>query len=233
MKPLLVTAVAFMLSASSLLAQSNATTDHPVLREGFNQRIILEPSKPTILKNRENVVVPKQLSIDMPRLYVIVPQNMDETASLPIQFKRITPNMDMNLQAMYLSGRKDPALSCTMSLLVPGLGQLYNGQTGKGIMFMAASYGGLAVGAIALSTHNNSLASVGFVTAAISFLWSTFDATLTSKTINRHHGLLDISLNGNHLSVQPTVSPLHDPKGNYLPRSTNAGLAVAFAFGDK
>ncbi len=232
MKPLLFIVVAFMLSASHLLAQSNVT-DHPVLKEGFNQRIILEPSKPTILKNRDNVFVLKQLPIDMPRLHVIVPQNMDETASLPIQFKRITPNMDMNLQAMYLSGRKDPALSCTMSLLVPGLGQLYNGQTGKGIVFMVTSYGGLAAGAVALSTHNNGLASVGFVTAAISYLWSAFDASLTSNAINRRHGLMDISLNGNHLSVQPTVSSLRDPKGNYLPGSTNAGLAVAYAFGDK
>jgi TM2 domain-containing membrane protein YozV len=232
MKPLLFSVVAFMLSASGLLAQSNVT-DRPVLKEGFNQRIILEPSKPTILKNRENVDVPKQLSIDMPTLHVIVPKNMDENASLPIQFKRITPNMDMNLQAMYLSGRKDPALSSTMSLLVPGLGQLYNGQTGKGIAFIATSYGGLAIGAIALSTHNNGLASVGFVTAAISYLWSAVDASLTSNAINRRHGLMDISLKGNHFSVKPAVSSLRDPKGNYLPGSTNAGLAVAFAFGDK
>lgn len=221
-----------MLSASGMLAQSNII-DHPVLKEGFNQRIILEPNKRTIHANRENVIVPKQLPIDMPKLFVIVPQNMDETIQLPIQFKRINPNMDMNLQAMYLSGRKDPALSCTISLLVPGLGQLYNGQISKGIMFMATSYGGLAVGAVALSTHSKGIASVGFVAAAISYLWSAFDASLTSNAINKHHGLMDISLNGNHLSVQPAISSLRDPKGNYLPGSTNTGLAVAFAFGDK
>ncbi len=232
MKTLPVTVVALMLSVSGLLAQSNVS-NHPILKEGFNQRIILEPTKPSFQSNRENTVVPQNLSIEIPTLQIIVPHTMEGNMLLPAQWKRITPSMDMNLQAMYLSDRKDPALSCTMSLLVPGLGQLYNGQTGKGIVFMATSYGSLAVGAVALSTHNNGLASVGFIAAAVSYLWSAFDASITSNTINRHLGLMDISLNRNHLSIQPIVSSLRDPKGNYLPGSTNAGLAVAYAFGDK
>lgn len=231
MKPFLFTTIFVMISSFALLAQS-PTTDHPILKEGFNQRIILEPSKPAILKNRETINNLRLLVNKMPTLSVVVPNKMEETISLPSQWKRIAPNMNVDLQAMYLSDRKDPAISCTLSLLVPGLGQLYNGQISKGIAFMFASYGSLAVGAVALSNHNNGLSTAGFVVAAISYLWSAFDAPLNSNAMNKQHGLIDISLNGNrHLFVQPSVSALRDTKGNYLPGSTNAGLAIAYSFG--
>jgi TM2 domain-containing membrane protein YozV len=231
MKTFLFTLIVFMMSTFILLAQ-NDVTKYPI-KERFNQRIILEPTQPTPQSHRENLTAQALLN-EMPTLHVALPQNIVENTSIPFLWKQATPNMDMNLQAMYLTDHKDPAIACTMSLLLPGLGQLYNGETGKGIAFIATSYGGLAVGAIALSTHNDGLATVGFVTAAVSYLWSILDASITSGALNRHHELVDISLNGNnHLSLQPSVSSLHDTKGNYLPKSTNAGFAVAYAFGDK
>jgi TM2 domain-containing membrane protein YozV len=226
------TTIIFMISTFAFLAQNNVTK-YTILKES-HQRIILEPIQPTLQGHPEKLTDQTLLMNEMPTLHVALPQDIEENALIPPQLKRITPNMDMDLQAMYLTDRKDPAIACTMSIFVPGLGQLYNGEMGKGIAFMATSYGSLAVGAIALSTHNDGLATVGFITAAVSYLWSMVDASISSNALNKHHALVDIPLNGNnHLSLQPSVSSLYGTNGNYLPRSTNAGLSIAYVFGDK
>jgi TM2 domain-containing membrane protein YozV len=45
-----------------------------------------------------------------------------------------TPNVSVNVTASAGRVRKDPTLAAVLSLLIVGLGQLYNGQVGKGIV---------------------------------------------------------------------------------------------------
>jgi TM2 domain-containing membrane protein YozV len=225
----IIFSLAMMFATVSLSAQ-NAIREIPVVKDG-NKIILLKPAKPQIKLNTQQRFDLQPLTAGMPSLQVIVPQNMQNDMAMPILNQRLTPNMDMNLQAMYLSDRKDPALSTTLSMLVPGLGQIYNGQVAKGVGFLAAAYGSLGVAAIASSNGNRSLAAAGFATAAVAYIWSFLDAAFTSNAMNKHKGLIDISLNGkDHLTAQPSVSSLKDTKGNYLPGSTNAGLAIAYAF---
>jgi TM2 domain-containing membrane protein YozV len=219
--------IAILFVAASISAQ---TREFSVLKDG-NNVILLNPTKPQAKFNTQQMFDLKPLTAEMPPLHVVVPQNMQNDMIMPSYSQRLTPNMDMNLQAMFLSDRKDPALSTTLSMLVPGLGQIYNGQVAKGIGFLTVAYGSLGVAAIASSNNNHSLAAAGFATAAVAYVWSFLDAAFTSNSMNKHKGLIDISLNGkDHLTAQPSVSSLRDPKGNFLPGSTNAGLAIAYAF---
>ncbi len=219
--------IAILFVTVSISAQ---TKEIPVLRDG-NNVIMLKPAKPQVKFNTQQMFDLKPLTAEIPSLHVVVPQNMQNDIAMPSFIQRLTPNMDMNLQAMYLSDRKDPALSSTLSMLVPGLGQIYNGQVAKGVGFLAVTYGSLGIAAIASSNGNRSLAAAGFATAAAAYVWSFLDAAFTSNSMNKHKGLIDISLNGkDHLTAQPNVSSLRDPKGNFLPGSTNAGLAIAYAF---
>ncbi len=219
--------IAILFVTVSISAQ---TKEIPVLRDG-NNVIMLKPAKPQVKFNTQQMFDLKPLTAEIPSLHVVVPQNMQNDITMPSFIQRLTPNMDMNLQAMYLSDRKDPALSSTLSMLVPGLGQIYNGQVAKGVGFLAVTYGSLGIAAIASSNGNRSLAAAGFATAAAAYVWSFLDAAFTSNSMNKHKGLIDISLNGkDHLTAQPNVSSLRDPKGNFLPGSTNAGLAIAYAF---
>jgi len=228
MKSILLS-ISMLLVTVSLTAQ-NAIREIPNLKEG-NNVILLKPAKPQAHFNTQQMFDLQPLTAEIPSLHVVVPQNMQNDMVMPALTQRLTPNMDMNLQAMYLSDRKDPAFSTTLSMLVPGLGQIYNGQVAKGVGFLAVTYGSLGMAAVASSNGNKSLAAVGFATAAAAYVWSFLDAAFTSNSMNKHKGLIDISLNGkDHLTAQPNVSSLRDPKGNFLPGSTNAGLAIAYAF---
>jgi hypothetical protein len=230
MKSILLT-IAMLFTAVVISAQNN-TKDIPVLNDG-NNLVLLKPAKLQMKFNNQQLHDLQPMPVEIPSLQVIMPNCIQNEMTMPAYSQRLTSSMDMNLQTIYLSDRKDPSLSCTLSMLVPGVGQIYNGQVGKGIAFIAVSYGSLGMAAIASSNGNHSLATVGLATAAIAYVWSFLDATLTSNALNKHKDLIDLSLNKkSHLTAQPNVSSLRDPKGNYLPGSTNAGLAIAYAFGN-
>lgn len=227
MKSVIVT-ILIAFTSLSLFAQSeNSIT---TLKEGYNT-IYLKPSVPQLrVDGLQNIngVNPKEL---LPPMHVVVPSTMQSELTTPSTRSRLTPDMSLNLEAMYQSDRKDPALSTTLSMLVPGLGQIYNGQVLKGVGFLAVSYGSLGMAAVAMSKGNNALSAVGFSTAAIAYVWSFVDALMTSNAKNQKNGMIDVAIDGkNHLKADPTVSTLRDPKGNIIPGSTNAGLAIAYAF---
>jgi hypothetical protein len=87
-------------------------------------------------------------------------------------------------------GRKDPAISLLLAAVPPlvsvqGLGQAYNGEIGKGLMF-------LGLGQV---SHNAWLTAVDDQTANIAlgvymaaWVWSTIDAYRSAKRINRDRG---------------------------------------------
>jgi TM2 domain-containing membrane protein YozV len=65
--------------------------------------------------------------------------------------------------------KKNPALACVLSLLWPGIGQIYNGQTGKGIGF-------IIIAIIAVMT-------VLFISLPF-FIYAAYDSYATAKKIN-------------------------------------------------
>jgi hypothetical protein len=227
----IILTIAILFTALIISAQNN-TRDIPVLKEG-NNLVLLKPAKLQVKFNRQQMSGLQPIVNEIPSLQVTTPNCMQSDITMPSYSRWLTPGMDMNLQATYLSDRRDPSLSCTMSMLLPGIGQIYNGQVAKGIAFIAVSYGSLGMAAIASSNGNHTLATVGLATAAVAYVWSFLDAALTSNAMNKHKDLIDLSLNKKcHLTAEPNVSSLRDPKGNYLPGSTNAGLAIAYAFGN-
>lgn len=70
---------------------------------------------------------------------------------------------------------KDPGVAALLSVFVTGLGQIYNEQIGKGILFMIVQT--LSVLSIAIL--------IGFITTPILWIWSIWDAKVTAEAINR------------------------------------------------
>jgi TM2 domain-containing membrane protein YozV len=71
--------------------------------------------------------------------------------------------------------RKDPGVAALISFFLPGGGQLYNGQAGKGIAFMfvtVVNFFLLFVG-------------IGFLTGIATWIWSMIDAHQVADRINR------------------------------------------------
>ena len=73
---------------------------------------------------------------------------------------------------------RNPILAAVLSVIVAGLGQIYNGQIGKGIVF------------IILQLINTALTVVliGWILMPIVGLWATVDAYLVAKHNNERYG---------------------------------------------
>jgi len=70
--------------------------------------------------------------------------------------------------------QKNPGVATVLSFFFMGLGQIYNGQLGKGIIFIV-----LYAISVALM-----LVFVGFITTPILWLWGMVDANKSAKKIN-------------------------------------------------
>ncbi len=70
---------------------------------------------------------------------------------------------------------KNPGLAAVLSFFWMGLGQIYNGQIGKGIVFMVA-YG---------FSFLLMLILIGFITTPILFIYGIWDAYSSAEKINQ------------------------------------------------
>ncbi|MBA2512227.1 MAG: hypothetical protein H0V28_12195 [Rubrobacteraceae bacterium] len=74
---------------------------------------------------------------------------------------------------------RNPLLAAILSIIVAGLGQIYNGQIGKGVIFIILQ---IINGAL-------TLVLIGWILMPIVGLWATIDAYLVAKRNNERHGL--------------------------------------------
>lgn len=70
---------------------------------------------------------------------------------------------------------KNPAIATILSFFFAGLGQIYNGEIGKGIVFIVL-YG------ISFALM---LIVIGFITTPILWIWGMVDANKSAKRINQ------------------------------------------------
>ena len=69
---------------------------------------------------------------------------------------------------------KNPGLAAVFSFFWTGLGQIYNGQIGKGILFIVA----FAVSVVLM------FVLIGFITSPILWIWGMYDAYTSAQKIN-------------------------------------------------
>jgi len=128
--------------------------------------------------------------------------------------------------------RQKPCIACCLSLLVPGIGQVYNGEYKKaGIFFIGA----VIAGVVAYSdrprydTQGNLISGggpvyyVGSTCGLAITLWSAIDAYRTAQKINRARGYGAIFNfeNGRLALGMPMVKINDDRKGNYQLKVVN------------
>ena len=75
---------------------------------------------------------------------------------------------------------RNPLLAAILSLIVAGLGQIYNGQITKGVVF------------IVIQLINGALTAVliGWLLLPLVGLWAMVDAYMTAKRNNERYGFL-------------------------------------------
>lgn len=72
--------------------------------------------------------------------------------------------------------RKDAGVATLLSFFLPGAGQLYNGQIGKGLAFLLVSI---------FVNFPLMFIGVGFVTGLATWIWAMIDAHSSAEKINR------------------------------------------------
>lgn len=82
--------------------------------------------------------------------------------------------------AALLFNKKSEALALTLSLLIPGLGQIYNGQTTKGIIMLVAAILVAIVGVLLI---------IPLIVYVVLWIYGMYDAYTTAKEYNKY--LLD------------------------------------------
>ena len=84
---------------------------------------------------------------------------------------------------------KNPELAGALSVLVPGLGQLYNGEAVKGGIIMAAFLGSIGVCLAAdIGGTPGSISTLGWIGVGMvgtSYLWGIIDAPITANCMNK------------------------------------------------
>ena len=125
-------------------------------------------------------------------------------------------------------GYKDPGTSTLLSVLVPGGGQLYSGETGRGLTILGVGLGGLVLGVAATSSSvgvscdddfdceddtNYLPMAAGYVAYFGSWIYGIIDADDSANRMNTKRGLAR--------SVAPVVAP--SSRGG-----TEVGLTVRF-----
>ena len=69
---------------------------------------------------------------------------------------------------------KNPGLAAVLSALINGLGQMYNGQIGKGLIIIG----------IQIVNALLTIVFIGFITGLLVYIWSIYDAYTVAKQIN-------------------------------------------------
>lgn len=77
-------------------------------------------------------------------------------------------------QSALNSKKKNPGIAAVLSFFITGLGQIYNGQIGKGILLIFIQVINLLLMVIL----------IGFITYPIVWIWGMYDAYKTAEKIN-------------------------------------------------
>ena len=127
-------------------------------------------------------------------------------------------------------GYKDPGTSTLLSVIVPGGGQIYSGETGKGLALLGVGIGGLTLG-VAMTASSVSAScdfdncsddtnyapmALGYAAYLGSWIYGIIDAGASARRMNAKHGLAHM--------IPENVSPLVAPSG----RGTQLGVSVKF-----
>jgi hypothetical protein len=117
--------------------------------------------------------------------------------------------------------RREPAVAALLSLAIPGAGQIYNGQTGKGVLQFGAAVVGLAAfSGAAYDAEELTYAGLGLALGVS--LWSLIDAPVTASKMNRERG---------YSKADPAEPPMALSLANIRAGGTSSpGLLVRVAF---
>lgn len=115
-------------------------------------------------------------------------------------------------------GYKDPGTATILSVVIPGGGQIYAGDTRRGLTLLGIGWGGVTVGyTMTIATANAAPALLGYAAYLGSWAYGIMDAEDTARRMNAKRGFAGVL----PVTVTPIVAP--DQSGG-----TQVGFTVRF-----
>jgi len=144
------------------------------------------------------------------------------------EIERLTrePRLGQSGNMSSVEKAKSPVLAWGLSFLMPGVGQFYNGDVGKGIVFLGTYVAGQGFMLYGLTDpFRDYLVPIGLIIASSSWIWAQIDAPIITNRINRASDFASWNLgNGDAiLSLQPDF--------NFTPISTGQKVALTPTYG--
>jgi hypothetical protein len=127
---------------------------------------------------------------------------------------------------------KSPGLAWFLSFLVPGVGQFYNGQPGKGVRFLVINVASAGLGyAFATEAVDEDMllaAGLCYIAYFGNWIWAQIDAPVSAGRLNRQNGYFSWQVGEKSvLSLQPDVKLNH--LGNFQP-TPSYGMSLKVNF---
>ena len=123
---------------------------------------------------------------------------------------------------------KNPTAAWALSFFIPGAGQIYNEQVGKGIAMLLAYPVVVGVG-IGLAEATDGVSGlVGLAAGLGVWIWSQIDAYSTAKRINAQGFAFDLG-GDRHLYLRPEMSVVDIPMASNG-KVVSTGMNLSFSF---
>jgi len=201
-----------------------------VSRDEVEYKKFESPSGPTYTMSKSDIFMIK---------YADGTKDVFEQTAAPRQnYGQNAPNPDFN--------PKSPGIAWGLSFLVPGVGQFYNGQVGKGIGFLVTSMVSVGLGAgLAANATTTSYdrylgyyeevdeemilaAGLCYVIYLGTWIWAQIDAPISAGKLNRKNGYFSWQIGEKSvLSLQPDVKLTS--LGNFQP-TPSYGMSLKVSF---
>ncbi len=151
---------------------------------------------------------------------VLPAQSTDRTQHPPLITVPLTQaTADNSTNAVVLAepgpGPRKPAIALALSILVPGAGQVYNGQIAKGVVFASLFYGGVVMITLAdITRSHKSITGFGWMcvmTVAGTHVWNMVDAASTAQRLSdeaaQHSHAFETTVGTHALAFDAAVVP--------------------------
>lgn len=136
-------------------------------------------------------------------------------------YANVQPNKQLNSRLFNAYPQyKNPATAFAHSLLLPGLGQMYNDEVDNGFFFMGGDVVILGATAIAYASKNYTVAIIGLAGSLILRAASAIDAATRAYEINHGNGYVYITP-----TLQQSNLAFGDDATQFVP-----GMSMIFAF---
>ena len=128
--------------------------------------------------------------------------------------------------------KKYPFLAAGLSLLVPGVGQFYNGQVGKGIGFLALSTAGIVAIEVGSANGVDEAMYAGAGAVLVSGIWSVIDAAVSAGILNNRNGFSALRVGKNqYFGIKPDLTfTTSNPFSNSKVLDPHYGLKMQYSF---